>query len=703
MPHHTPVDSADLVWALSGLCGAHRIAFEPRQFLQQFPPPLTLATLDRAARVHGLVLARSEAASALRAARFPLVAIGRGDSQGLPRRLGIVLGADAESVLVAARDGQPSPMPRAAFAQSFEAQVVSASRHDATPAADAVLGAGRFGLAWFAAEMLRYRAIWRDVLLASLALQAVSLAAPLATQVVIDKVVVHHTHGTLAVVAAALAIFLVFGAALSWARQVLVLHTGNRIDAVLGMRVFEHLLRLPPRYFETRPTGTLVARLQGVETIRDFITSASVAVLLDAPFVVLFLAVMLYYSVPLTLIAAGAMLVLALLGAAVTPLLRRRINAQFLAGARNQAFLTEYVSAMETVKSLQMEPQLAERYGRNLAEYLRAGFDTRRLANGYGIAASSLEQALALGILCAGALLVMESDGFTIGMLVAFQMFASRLVQPVMRLAGLWQEFQQAAIAVQRLGDLMDAPPEAHSAAAARAAGGPGRIEVERLAFRHAPDRAPVFEDLSLRLEPGACAALVGPSGSGKSTLARLLQGFYLPERGAIRLDGHDIRNLAANELRLQFGVVPQETRLFSGTIWDNLAVAQPHATLAEVADACRAAEIHDFIESLPQGYQTPIGEHGAGLSGGQKQRIAIARALLKRPRILIFDEATSNLDRETAEALARTVSGLRGRVTLLFISHQVPDGLVVDAVARLEAGRPLRGQSLDGVAHAAD
>jgi subfamily B ATP-binding cassette protein HlyB/CyaB len=283
---------------------------------------------------------------------------------------------------------------------------------------------------------------------------------------------------------------------------------------------------------------------------------------------------MLYYSVTLTLIAVAAVALLALIGAAVTPLLRRRINAQFHAGARNQAFLTEYVSAMETVKSLQMEPQLLDRYGRNVADYLRASFDTRRLANNYGIAASTIEQALALGILCAGALLVMESGEFTIGMLVAFQMFASRLVQPVLRLANLWQEFQQAGVAVQRLGDLMDAPTEAHAATATRTATGAGRIEVDRLSFRHAPDRPPVYEDLSLRLEPGACAALIGPSGSGKSTLAKLLQGFYLPDRGTIRIDGHDIRHLSANELRLHFGVVPQETRLFSGTIWDNLALA---------------------------------------------------------------------------------------------------------------------------------
>jgi subfamily B ATP-binding cassette protein HlyB/CyaB len=293
-----------------------------------------------------------------------------------------------------------------------------------------------------------------------------------------------------------------------------------------------------------------------------------------------------------------------------------------------------------------------------------------------------------VAILAAGAWMVMTTESFTIGMLVAFQMFASRLAQPALRLASLWQEFQQAAIAVRRLGDLMDAPPEPWTVRPSHAHGAAGRIEVDRLSFRYAPEQAPVFENFSLRVEPGACAALLGPSGSGKSTLARLLLGFCFPDAGSVKVDGHDTRHLSANELRLRFGVVPQETVLFSGTLYDNLALAQPHAGFGEIAEACRLAEIHDFIQGLPQGYQTPVGERGAGLSGGQKQRIAIARALLRRAPILVFDEATASLDRDTAEALGRTISRLRGRVTIVFIAHHLPDSLAVDVTARLERAR---------------
>jgi subfamily B ATP-binding cassette protein HlyB/CyaB len=377
---------------------------------------------------------------------------------------------------------------------------------------------------------------------------------------------------------------------------------------------------------------------------------------------------------------------LAALSLAITPLLRRRINEQFLLGARNQAFLTEHVAAMETVKALQMEPQAAAQFGRNLAGYLRASFATRQLSNAYSVLAGALEQTLSVAVLGAGAWLVMTEPGFTIGMLVAFQMFAARLAQPALRLAGLWQEFQQAAIAVQRLGDLMDAPAELYATRAEHRAGGAADIDVEHIAYRYRDDQPPVLSDFSLRVAAGACVALTGPSGSGKSTLARLLLGFYQPQAGSIRIDGRDTRSLAANELRLHFGVVPQETRLFSGSIQDNVAAAQPHASFAEIAQACRQAEIHDFISALPQGYRTQVGENGVGLSGGQKQRIAIARALLKRPGILIFDEATASLDRETAEAFARTVNRLRGSATVLFIAHHLPEGLAADVVARLAA-----------------
>jgi subfamily B ATP-binding cassette protein HlyB/CyaB len=285
----------------------------------------------------------------------------------------------------------------------------------------------------------------------------------------------------------------------------------------------------------------------------------------------------------------------------------------------------------------------------------------------------------------------MRNDGFTIGMLVAFQMFASRMSQPMLRLVGLWQDFQQASVAVSRLGDVMNIPPEPYAVVPARSARNAGSIDVLDVNFRYSEHHTYIFRNFNIHLRPGQITVLMGPSGSGKSTLTKLLLGFYQPEDGRILVDGRDLRSLSANELRQSFGVVPQETLLFAGTVYENLVMAAPHATFEAVMDACRQAEIHDVIESLPQGYQTVLGEHGVGLSGGQRQRIAIARALLKRPAVLIFDEATSNLDSETSEHFARTINQLKGSTTILFITHALPRGLAVDALARLgaEQARP--------------
>ncbi len=366
---------------------------------------------------------------------------------------------------------------------------------------------------------------------------------------------------------------------------------------------------------------------------------------------------------------------------------RTRLNEQFLLGARNQAFTTEYVSGLETVKSLQMEPQLNARYSDYLAEYLRSGFSVRQIGNTYNTVANGLEQMMTLSILVVGAWTVMNNTDFTIGMLVAFQMFASRLSQPMLRLVGLWQQFQQANLSVQRMGDIMNAPSEPYSILPTRLREGKGQIDIEQLSFRYAENLPFLYEGFNLKVSPGKVIAIMGPSGSGKSTLTKLLQGFYQPAGGTIKIDGNDIRYLSANELRHYFGVVPQETILFSGTIYDNLLMANPHATFDQVVHACKMAEIHNAIEALPQGYQTEIGERGVGLSGGQKQRIAIARALIKQPKILIFDEATSSLDATTAEHFAATINQLKGKVTMMFITHAMPKNLLVDEIVRIGQG----------------
>jgi len=687
----------EFVWLLGSLCQLNRIAFDPALLLQRFPAPHGVRQFVEASNSLGFKTGEfALSAKDICEIRYPAVGFLKGESP----TPAIVVKANSKQVLYFPAGSQSlitaSP---AEFAERFGPSLLLLRHESAAELAertDGTAAASRFGFRWFWTELLKHKRIWRDVLLASLFIQLLALATPVFTQVIIDKVVVHQTQSTLLVVAVGLAMFMLFNAAMSWLRQYLVLHTGNRVDAVLGSQVFRHLLRLPLPYFEHRPTGTLVARVHAVETIREFTAGAAVSLILDFPFLLIFVAVMFAYSWQLTLIALALMALVAGLSVAIVPVLRARINRQFLLGARNQAFLTEYVAGMETVKSLQMEPRLEGRYDDLLATYVAAGFDTRQLSNTYNVIANALEQAMTLAILCVGALLVMRNDGFTIGMLVAFQMFASRMSQPMLRIAGLWQEFQQASIAVKRLGDIMDAPVEPYSLTPSRTAEGKGEIKVSELSFRYSPEHPFLYRNLSLALKPGKLTVLTGASGSGKSTLAKLMLGFYQPTDGRITIDGRDIRHLSANELRQHFGVVPQETYLFSGSIYENLIPANPNATFDHVVQACKIAEIHDFIEKLPKAYNTELGEHGVGLSGGQKQRLAIARAILKRPRVLIFDEATSNLDQQTAEQFAHTVNQLKGKVTMLFVAHQLPRGLAVDEVFALSAEKATQMRVID-------
>jgi subfamily B ATP-binding cassette protein HlyB/CyaB len=673
----------DFVWLIGSLCQINRLPFDAALLVQRFPAPHTAPQLLEAAHSFGFRAAEG----ALAGAAYPCVAFRK------DRPL-LLVKADGDRLLAFEAGSQT---PQTYCASELEPRVLLVRYDKSEPLAEEE-AAGGFGFRWFWNELLRHKSVWRDVLAASLFIQLIGLATPLFTQVIIDKVVVHQTSSTLIAIAAGLAMFMLFNAGMSWLRQYLVLHTGNRVDAVLGSQVFQHLLRLHLPYFEHRPTGTLIARLHAVETIREFMAGAAVALVLDFPFLLVFVAVMFAYSWQLTLIALGILTVIAGISFAIVPLLRRRLNRQFLLGARNQAFVTEYVAGMETVKSLQMEPRLEARYDGLLAEYLAAGFATRQLSNTYNVIAHALEQAMTLAILCVGALLVMRSDGFTIGMLVAFQMFASRMSQPMLRLAGLWQEFQQASIAVKRLGDVMDAPAEPYTLTPSRAAEGKGEIRVTDLSFRYTPEHPLLYRNLTLALKPGKLTVLTGPSGSGKSTLAKLMLGFYQPSDGQISVDGRDIRHLSANELRQYFGVVPQETCLFSGSIYENLIAANPNSMFEHVVQACKIAEIHDFIERLPKGYNTELGEHGVGLSGGQKQRLAIARAVLKRPRVLIFDEAAANLDSQTAERFAQTVNQLKGKVTILFIAHHLPRGLQVDEVFTLNAEKATQMRVVDEV-----
>lgn len=652
-----------------------------RQELGGSGAPVTGRRLVAAARRVGLK-AREVSAGWARLARAPLPALGaRRDGSYV-----IVLRVDETRALIQTPEGSTATVvARGQFEEEWAGRFILLARPRL-----AGTHQGRFGFAWFLPYITRYRGPLSQVLVASLVLQLFALLTPLTTQVVIDKVLVHRGLVTLDVVAVGMLLLIAFEGVLGGLRAYLLVHTTSRIDVDLGMWVVRHTLRLPLAYFEARRVGDTVARIRELEGVRHFLTGPPLSAIVDTLFAGVFVAVMLLYSVPLTGVAVAALPAYVALSLVVTPLLRRAVEERAQRGAESHAFLVESVRGIETVKAMAAEPILERRWEEHLTGLIRASFRAGQLGQIAGQIASTLGKLTALAILWMGARAVMEGE-LTVGELIAFNMLASRVTGPVLRLVQLWQEFQQARVAVERLADLLEAPTEVPPSGGRLSSGRPlGRIRFEAVSFSYRPDHPEALRELTLTIEPGEVVGIVGPSGSGKSTLAKLLPRLYVPQRGQIMLDGFDVAHCHPAWLRRHVAVVPQETTLFTGSVRENIAWADPGLPLDRVIGVAKLAGAHEFIMGLPAGYDAPVGEHGALLSGGQRQRLGLARALIMRPTILVLDEATSALDHESEREIERNLSVIcRGR-TVLIITHRLNLVRRADRVIVLEAGRIL-------------
>ncbi len=528
----------------------------------------------------------------------------------------------------------------------------------------------KFDFTWFIPAIVKYRKLLAEVLLVSFVLQLFALVTPIFFQVVMDKVLVHHALTTLDVIGVGLLVVSIFEVVLSGLRSYVFAHTTSRIDVELGAKLFRHLLNLPMSYFQARRVGDSVARVRELENIRSFLTGNAVTLLLDIFFSVVFIAVMLYYSVWLTLVVVLSLPCYVLMSVLITPFLRARLQEKFNRGAENQAFLVEAVSAIDTVKAMAVEPQMIRRWDNQLSAYIAAAFRTSTIATLAHEGVNLIGKLVTVAILWIGALLVIEGK-LTVGQLVAFNMLAARVAAPIMRLAQLWTDFQQTGISVQRLGDILNTRTEIVNS---RDALPPikGEIALDQVTFRYRPEGQEVLKNINLTVQPGEVIGIVGRSGSGKSTLTKLVQRLYVPERGRVMVDGVDLALVGASWLRRQIGVVLQENVLFNCSIRENIALADPGMPMEAVMNAARLAGAHEFITELPEGYDTIVAEHGSTLSGGQRQRIAIARALITNPRILIFDEATSALDYESERIIQQNMRAIcRGR-TVIIIAHRL-------------------------------
>ncbi|MEL3890136.1 type I secretion system permease/ATPase [Ferrovibrio sp. MS7] len=592
--------------------------------------------------------------------------------------------------------GRPISMNRAEFQASWSGRLILVTSRANLAGSDR-----RFDITWFIPAIVRYRKMFGEVLLGSFILQLLALISPFVFQIIIDKVMVHRSLTTLDVLIFALVTMSVFEALFGGLRSYLFSHTTNRVDMELGSRLFSHLMSLPLSYFEARRVGDSVARVRELENIRNFLTGSSLTVVVDAFFTIVFILVMFIYSSFLTWIVLISIPFYVGLSLLITPVLRQRLDEKFARGAENQSFLVERVGGIETVKAMAVEPQMQRRWEELLAAYVGASFRAGHISNIASQIAQLINKLVVAATLWFGAKLVI-GGALTVGELVAFNMLAGRVSAPILRMAQLWQDFQQARLSVQRLGDILNTVPEnGLRAGKASLPAVKGELFFDRVNFRYQPDAPEVLRNVSLRVPAGQVLGIVGPSGSGKSTLAKLVQRLYSPENGKVQIDGLDLAGIDAMALRRQIGVVLQENVLFTGSVRDNIALALPGIELPRVIRAAELAGAHDFIMSLPQGYDTVIGERGSTLSGGQRQRIAIARALVTDPKILIFDEATSALDVESEAAIQRNMRLICQGRTVIIIAHRLSAVRNTDRVITIEHGAVVEDGTPDELLHA--
>ncbi len=639
------------------------------------------------------VKARFVASTLERLKTTPLPAIARLKNGGW-----LVIGRIGDNKLLVQDPGSRTPeaLTLEAFAERWDGHLLLIARR-------ATLNDPyqRFGVAWFINAIKKYRQPLTEVLVGSFFVQIFGLLTPLFFQVVIDKVLVNRGLSTLEVLAFGLAALSVFEVVLGGLRTYLLSHTSNRIDVELGARLFRHLFALPMAYFSVRRVGDTIARMRELDNIRQFLTSSALMLAIDLFFACVFLVILYIYSPLLTLIVAAALPCYVLLSVVVTPVFRERLNERFKRGSENQSFLVEAVSGVETVKSMAIEPIMQRRWEEQLAAYVKASFRVITLNTLGSQTAAMINKVTVVLIIFFGAGLVIQNK-LTVGELVAFNMIAAQLSSPVLRIAQLWQDFQQVRLSIDRTGDILNTTPEPNPAGQAALPPIRGDIRLENVTFRYVIDGQPVLREVSLEVPAGQVIGVVGSSGSGKSTLAKLIQRLYVPEVGRVFVDGVDLSMADPAWLRRQIGVVLQENILFNRTVRENIALAEPGMPMERVIEAARLAGAHEFVVGLPEGYNTLIGERGASLSGGQRQRIAIARALVRNPRILIFDEATSALDYESEAAIMANMRRICSGRTVILIAHRLSTLRGADRIVTIEKGQLVEDGTHDSLVRGA-
>ena len=528
----------------------------------------------------------------------------------------------------------------------------------------------KFDVTWFIPYLIKYRKIFTEVFIVSLIIQLFGLVSPLFFQVIMDKVLVQQNMKTLNVISIGLAIVYLFEVLMTGLRSYVFAHTSSRIDVELGGQLFSHLLKLPLNYFEARRSGDSVARIHELENIRNFLTSNTIILVLDILFSIIFISIMLYYSVKLTMVVLATLPLYFLVGILFTEPLRNKLDDKFKISSQNQSFLIESVTGIALIKSSATEVQIKKKWEEYLASYVLAGLRVIYLSIWSNSSVQLISKISMVIIMWVGTSSVIDAE-ITLGQLIAFNMLSNNVSGPILRLAQLWSDFQQVSISVERLGDILNTHPESELSSGI-APKFTGRIDIENVYFKYSNNNKDILKNINMTIDKGEIIGFVGQSGSGKSSLIKLLLKLYPVTQGRIKFDGLDISHVESTSLRSQIGIVMQEPILFSRSIRENISINDTSASLERIIEVSQLAGCHEFVSELPNGYDTMLGEHGLGLSGGQKQRIAIARALFSNPQILIFDEATSALDYESEKIVQDNMKRICIGRTVIIIAHRL-------------------------------
>jgi subfamily B ATP-binding cassette protein HlyB/CyaB len=603
---------------------------------------------------------------------------------------GLLVAANTEHKVVFIRDpmapeGQPAvPVDELRLGQVWSGEAVLLRANRGQTEADAP-----FSLRWLAGLVLTEKKSLRDIGIASLTMSFLAIFPPLVVMTVVDRVLQHRGYATLTLLSVLMAIFVVYETLLGFARRLIVLTIGVRIDTRLNLHVFNRLVRLSLDYFERHPAGETMYKINQIHRVREFLTGKLLTTFLDLMTLMVLLPFLFFLDSTLAWIVLGCACVITLIILGFLQPLRVLFYQVIRAETDKSAALGETIFGVRTVKSLALEPQRKTLWDERVAEVGRRRMAFGRLANWPQTLVTPVERFMWIGVVMIGVYLAMEdSQGYAIGGLFAFMMLSQRVAQPLVGLARLIEDFEEVGGSIGEAASVLNRPLEADAASGGLRPKFAGAIRFDDVTFTYAGTKVPALDRVSFEVPAGTMLGVVGRSGSGKSTVARLLQGINRDYSGFLKIDGADLREINLRHLRSSFGVVLQDNFLFRGSIRENIIAGRPGLTLEDAVRAARLAGAEEFIERMPNGYETYIEEGSPNLSGGQRQRLAIARALIQDPRILILDEATSALDPES-EALvnANLLRIARGR-TMVIISHRLSSLTECDQTLVLERGK---------------